>query len=332
MRATFYYRCPDKFNRSIERVFEAVSSGLAKGYGIEIRNVYARSSRLWLVAMLCNIIRLGLLSHKSGINHITGDIHYTALLMPRSRTVLTVHDLVSLHSKDINPAFKRFVYYLWYYLPLKHLKYVTCISESTKRDLVSFFPFAEAKITVIPNPLADGFTAMEALKNHKPVILHVGTRANKNLERVIMALASLNCHLRIIGKLTQEQLKLLDDTKVDYSNAFGLSDDDMIKEYRKCDIVSFPSLYEGFGMPVIEGQACGRIVVTSDLNPMKSISGGAAVLVNPEDVDSIRQGFESILNNGALRLSLVDKGLKNAAEYSITAVSTKYKELYDRML
>lgn len=332
MNVTFYFRHPDKLNRSIERVFESISLGIKKNYGVRVHNVFAKSCRLWPVSMAYNIISLGFHSYRSGINHITGDIHYTALFMPSNRTLLTIHDLVSLHNQHINPTFKRFVYYMWYYLPLKHLKYVTCISEATKQDLIAFFPFAASKITVIPNPVSEGYVAMKAIGNAKPVILHIGTRSNKNLERVIAALAAIECHLRIIGKLSSEQKKLLVETKIEYSNVYGISDEKMINEYRNCDIVSFPSLFEGFGMPVIEGQACGRVVVTSDIEPMKSISGGASILVNPEDVHSIRNGFKTVIENPALQQALIAKGLKNAEMYSISAIATKYKALYDTIL
>lgn len=332
MKVTFYFRSPDMLNRSIERVFEAVSRGLARNFEMDIHNVFASAGWIWPVSVVKNMLRMGMRSRRAGVNHITGDIHYVALFMPRRRTVLTIHDLVSLHNRQLNPAFRRFVYYLWYYLPLRHLKYITCVSEATRKDLVKFFPFAENKITVISNPISDSFSAMEPACNAKPVILHIGTRSNKNLERVIQALASLNCHLRIIGKLTPAQEQLLAVTGVEYSNAYGISDEEMIDEYRKCDIVSFPSLFEGFGMPIIEGQACGRVVVSSNLEPMKNISAGASVLVDPEDVESIYRGFESVMADTPFRRSLVAKGLKNAANYTIDSIVSKYKELYDRVM
>lgn len=332
MKVTFYFRHPDKLNRSIERVFDFVSSGLKNSFGVKVDTVFAKACRIWPLALCYNVLRMGFISRKKGIHHITGDIHYASLLMPKDRTILTVHDLVSIHNSELNPMFKRFVYYLWYYYPLKHLKYVTCVSEATKQDLIQYFPFAQDKVMVIPNPIPDGFTAMKASENNKPIILHIGTRSNKNLERVIKALAHLDCHLRIIGRLTVEQEELLRETNLDFSNVYGISDEEMVNEYRKCDIISFPSLFEGFGMPIIEGQACARIVVTSDLEPMKSISGGASILVNPEDEKSILHGFETALENLQLRQALIAKGLENARKYSINSIAAKYKELYDRII
>lgn len=332
MKVTFYFRHPDKLNRSIERVFALVTSGLKDSFGVKVDTVFAKSCRLWPLAMCYNVLRMGFISRKKGIHHITGDIHYVSLLMPKKRTILTVHDLVSIHNDGLNPIFKRFVYYLWYYLPLKHLKYITCVSEATRQDLIQYFSFARNKVTVIPNPIPEDFTALEPACNAKPVILHIGTRSNKNLERVIQALAPLNCHLRIIGRLTSAQEQLLASTGVEYSNAYEISDAEIIDEYRKCDIVSFPSLFEGFGMPIIEGQACGRVVVTSNLEPMKSVSAGAAVLVDPCDVESISNGFKSVMTDTPFRRLLVTNGLENANGYTANSIAKEYKLLYDRIL
>lgn len=333
MKVTFYYRKPNILNRSIERVFETISGGLIDKFGIRVSNLYVKSLRMWQFGMVFNILRFGFNARMNkGIHHITGDIHYVALFMPRDRTVLTIHDLVSLHNEDLRPMIRKFISYVWYLLPLRHLKYITCISESTKKDLLKYFPFVEHKLTVIPNPIPDRFVFMPLEKHEVPIVLHIGTRSNKNLERVIEALSTLRCHLRIIGSLTPEQLNLLQFYKIYYSNACGISDDQMIEEYRNCDVVSFPSLFEGFGMPIIEGQACGRIVVTSNIEPMSSISGEASVLVDPYNVESIRNGFRFALKESDKTKILIQTGLDNARKYTSGNVIDNYKMLYDKML
>lgn len=87
-------------------------------------------------------------------------------------------------------------------------------------------------------------------------MLHIGTRPNKNLERVIEALEGIKCHLRIIGKLTSEQEKLLSEKKIKYSNGINLTDEEILNEYILCDIVSFPSLYEGVWYARNRGTGC----------------------------------------------------------------------------
>ena len=119
------------------------------------------------------------------------------------------------------------------------------------------------------------------------------------------------------------------DNNIEYSTCYNISDEELLEEYRNCDIVNFPSLYEGFGMPIIEGQATGRVVVTSNLSPMKDVAGGASILVNPRDVLSIRKGYIEAINNGD---KYVEKGLENVKRFSVSSITIQYfnliKELF----
>ena len=164
-----------------------------------------------------------------------------------------------------------------------------------------------------------------------PRILHIGTGWNKNLERVIQALHGIPCVLVIIGKLTEDNLNLLDKHQINYENKVGISDEQMLQEYIDCDIVSFPSIFEGFGMPIIEGQAIGRPVVTSDREPMTEVAGDGAVLVNPEAVDSIRQGFIKIITDETFRDDIVKRGLLNVKHYSVDEITRQYCEVYSTL-
>lgn len=333
MKVTFFHRAPRSDNRSIERVFEAVESGLLESEHITTANIYAKSGRFWLWNMLCNMITMPVKAIRAkGVCHITGDIHYIALFMPRKRTVLTIHDLVVLNDKSAGKFYKTFVKIFWYYIPLYRLKYITCISEQTYKELLKRFPFAKNKIKIIPNPVGSEFHKTLINWRETPKILHIGTRSNKNLERVIKSLKGLECHLRIIGKLTEEQNNLLKTNNITYSNDFGLADSQMPLEYSRCHIVSFPSLFEGFGMPIIEGQASGRLVLTSDMEPMRSVSGGAAVLVDPYDTNSIRDGFKTLIENKEQYNSLINNGLINAHKYSVDEISYQYKQLYEKII
>jgi glycosyltransferase involved in cell wall biosynthesis len=99
--------------------------------------------------------------------------------------------------------------------------------------------------------------------------------------------------------------------------------------YRDADIISFPSTYEGFGMPILEGQAAGRPVLTSDLEPMRSVAGqGGALLVDPQSVDAIREGFLRLMNDGFLRARLIAAGRDNCSRYTLEAVAASYLALY----
>ena len=102
----------------------------------------------------------------------------------------------------------------------------------------------------------------------------------------------------------------------------------MAVAYQQSDIILFPSLYEGFGLPIIEGQKAGRPVITSNISPLSDIAGGAAHLVNPLDHLSIRKGVQKVIDDNEYRESLCVAGLKNVKKYSSEKIAEAYLELY----
>ena len=206
--------------------------------------------------------------NRRGINHITGDLHYLALALPARNTVLTIHDLVTLRLGG-NPIKKYLWRKLWFDWPLRRVGRITCISETTKAELLSAFPWLNpSKVFTVHNPIDPLFTpAPKVFDEHCPTILHIGTGWNKNLERVALALKGINCKLLIVGALSDAAKQQLQEHGVSYENKVNISDDELLDCYRQCDLVSFPSIFEGFGMPIIEAQATGRAVVTFPSNP-----------------------------------------------------------------
>ena len=159
--------------------------------------------------------------------------------------------------------------YFWFTLPLKYCKYVTVVSEATKNELLKFINYPEQNIYVIPNAIDGGYKYVPSDFNEScPQILQVGTTYNKNLERLIEAIKDIPCRLNIIGILSQDLIYLLEKNKIVYVNYTNLSQEAIIQQYIDCDMLSFVSTYEGFGMPIIEANATGRPVVTSNLLSM----------------------------------------------------------------
>ena len=326
MRVLYIYRSMES-GPSIRRVFQPIESRIRDF--AEVDSIFLPSPYASLSALYKNIryAMSYVKKHDFDVIHITGDVYYLAYFLRKYKVVTTVHDLgffTTAHQKTLRTLLLRCIWIM----PLKYSYLVTFISEKSRYEALTL---EELKNTiVIPNAVYDNYQyAPKKLNDECPVILHLGTKPNKNLANTIKALSGIECHLRIIGKIDSTIEGLLKNYNVNYSNASNLSDDEILEEYKKCDIVSFPSLYEGFGMPIIEGQAIGRPVVTSDLSPMKEIAGKAAVLVNPNDADSIRDGFVKAKENYD---SLVSRGLENVKKYRVETVANKYLQSYNSLL
>lgn len=321
----FIYRA-QSHEHSIERVFENILPLISEQF--DIRKTYASSVRLSLRNIFKDIKKC--YRRRGDINHITGQVHYCDLLLPSPKTVITIHDLGSI--KD---PIKRFLIDLFsFYIPLWRARAITCVSNTTKERLINHYPFIKNKeIRVIYNSVGEDFkyTPREFNKD-KPTILHIGTRSNKNLERVISALSGVNCHLRIVGLLSDDQIHKLITNSIDYSNVFNISDKEIVNEYEKCDIVSFPSTFEGFGMPIVEANSIGRVVLTSNILPLTEISHGAAMHVDPFSIEEIKKGFLKLMEDSKLRDELIRNGLENAKNYMTNNIANQYISLYNDML
>lgn len=264
---------------------------------------------------------------KGYIHHVTG-LTELALGCWRKKTVITFHD-ANFMVNTKNPISKFVKYLLRIYLPIKASDCVTCISETTKNEILKY---VNKDIHVVYNPLDPHYVfSKKDFNESKPRVLHIGTGWNKNLHNTIKALSLIQCHLRIIGKLSESDINLLKSNKVEYSNAYNISDEEMLQEYQKCDIINFPSIYEGFGMPIIEGQAIGRCVITSNIEPMMEIAGEGAIFVNPKSVESIRLAYKKIISNPELRKSIIEKGERNTERFKLEKICNDYMSLYKQL-
>ncbi len=328
MKISYIYRSPKLKAYSIENVFNSVSKEISKECDVE-RN-YLPEPQYSVKAFLKNIRYASKI--EADIFHITGDIHYICLGLQGKRTVLTVHDLRA-RERLKNKKIKRWIYELfWVKIPVRKCKAVTAISEYTKREILEVCPYAENKVVVVPDPINDLFCFEEKEFNTEcPSLLFLGTNENKNHMRMIEAIKDIKCTVDIVGVVPDSEKELLDKYNIQYKNYHHISDEEMVQLYKNCDIVMFASTYEGFGMPVIEGQKTGRAILTSNISPMKDICGGGACLVDPYDVESIENGVYKLIHNAEYRNVLIEKGRNNAEFYTASSVSRQYLELYEKL-
>jgi glycosyltransferase involved in cell wall biosynthesis len=205
---------------------------------------------------------------------------------------------------------------------------VIAVSQSTKRDLVQFSIAPEDGIDVVPGAPRDIFRQDPAVpRKSRDVLLFVGVLSRrKNVLRLVEAY----CEARAMGVdlpllLAGEEGELGAKLRAEVAH-LGLENDvrilgfvedhELAALYRRAVALVFPSLYEGFGLPVVEAMACGTPVITSDCSSLAEVGGDAAVLVNPLDVDAIAQAIVRVCGDEGLWHDLSEKGLETAGEYS----------------
>jgi glycosyltransferase involved in cell wall biosynthesis len=270
--------------------------------------------------------------NQGDINHITGDIHYVAAFLEKRKTLLTVLDCGMLHQvKGLKyKIFKLF----WYTIPENKSAAITAISNATKEDVVKFTGCDESKVSVVYVCVNSAFVKKPKEFNTKePRILQIGTAFNKNLERLVDALKGISCKLVILGKAPDRIISALNDNQINYEIIDRrLSDKEVISEYEKCDILTFISTLEGFGMPIVEANAVGRVVITGNVTSMPEVAGNAAHLVDPFSISEMKNGFIRIINDESYRNELVANGYANSERFRIESISKEYMAIYRKMM
>ena len=323
IRVVHFQRRPQAGQVSVERLFAEIRRQLPPDIECRLEISPELSKGLWPRVQSTRAAG----RRAARVNHVTGDVQYLALGLPRAGTLLTVLDCVSLERLR---GLRRWLFRtLWYDLPVRRAGLVSVISESTRRELLRLVRCDAAKLRVVPCCVGSEFVRCDRPFNAAhPVILQVGTGQNKNLDRVVQALIGLPCHLKIIGTLNDDQRALLAAARLNYSNLARATDAEVVQAYQECDLVLFPSTYEGFGLPIVEGQATGRPVVTSRLLSMPEVAGKAACLVDPFDVLAIRAGVRRVIGEAGYRAALVADGFENVRRYSARTVAEQYAVLY----
>jgi glycosyltransferase involved in cell wall biosynthesis len=216
---------------------------------------------------------------------------------------------------------------------------VITISESTKKDLAEIIGFNEEKITVAYPGLDKNRFYPQNQKKIAQIkekyqlnnyILGLGTQEpRKNFPKIINAFKNLDSDLElaIVGKYGWG--KETDNSNKRIKFLGYIPDKDLAPLYSGASVFVYPSLYEGFGMPIAEAQACGCPVITSNTSSMPEAAGQGAILVNPKNEEEIVQGLKKIITNHSFRKSLIEKGRKNANKFSWQKSAQKILEVLE---
>lgn len=231
------------------------------------------------------------------------------------RFVVMVHDLIPLRFPS---ATSPLTYYFRYRVPrvLRQAEHILCNSLATARDVREFFAIPEEKITAIPLAYdSDRFRPIDLPEPDIPYFLYLG-RPNpyKNLPRLIEAFAAIaprvDHHLQIAGAfdrrytpdLQRQARELGVENRVRFLDY--LAPEDLPRVLNQATALVFPSLWEGFGLPVLEAMACGTPVITSNLSSLPEVAGDAAILVNPYSVEAIADAMKVVAEESGTRARL----------------------------
>ncbi len=138
----------------------------------------------------------------------------------------------------------------------------------------------------------------------------------------------VSCKVLLVGEMTQEQKELADQLNLEVENLVQVPYELILDAYKRCDMLCFPSFYEGFGLPIVEAQAIGRPVITSNFGAMKEVAGEGAILVCPNKVEEIAEAIDRVIVDEEFRDKLIQAGLKNVERFDAKKVARMYAEVY----
>ncbi|MBR8837338.1 MAG: glycosyltransferase family 4 protein [Stigonema ocellatum SAG 48.90 = DSM 106950] len=270
-----------------------------------------------------------------------------APLYANCRFIVMVHDLIPLRfPKRLSPL----TYYFRYYVPqvLTQAQHVLCNSHATATDIKKFYQIPDGKVT--PIPLAHDANHFRLLgredahpNRNSPYFLYIGRHdPYKNLHRLIAAFAALpnseDYELWLAGSVDPRYTPILRSQvaelgitqQVRFLNYVSYSE--LPKIINGAIAIVFPSLWEGFGFPVLEAMACGTPVITSNISSLPEVAGDAAILIDPYNIKEISEAMQTIATDSELRDRLSTKGISRANEFSWERTGLATVEVLSRYL
>jgi len=267
---------------------------------------------------------------------------YLSPIMPNIPCVVTALDMIHyVRPREIEFS-KQLLWRTLFPLSLRTVNRIITISQSVGQEICAYFPWTTSK--VIPIHLGvdhELFRLPDCRKDacDTPFVLAVASiQPHKNLDGLIKAFAKVRqqlpyTHLVLVGMKTptyEKLLKLAEGLFIADAIEFTgrISDQALVKLYQEATVMVFPSLYEGFGLPILEAMACGCPVIASDCAVFREVAGDASLLVNHEDPDGLAIAIVKVINNEAIRSSLIERGLQHVKAYTWEKTAEKTAFVY----
>lgn len=258
--------------------------------------------------------------------------------------IMTVHDVIYWRLPEYIPNWKMRIYVQLLQQSIKRVHQVITISTFSAKEIADIFGLKAQSIPII-------YPASPRIKNksdrdikEKYIFYEGGLDIRKNVPRLIeafniMATKYPDLYLYISGNYFNTPLipnipQIIESYDLqDRVKLLGyISDEDMTRYIQGAEMLVYPSLYEGFGIPIVEGLSLGTPVITSNIGAMKEVGADAVILVNPDSAKSIAKGIQSILTDDLLKQSLIYKGYERAKEFDWSVSAQKLGIVFEKQL
>jgi alpha-1,3-rhamnosyl/mannosyltransferase len=284
--------------------------------------------------------------------------HATHYVLPplRSRAVVTIHDIIHLLYPQFLPNRAALVYArVMIRRALRRADRIITVSYNSKRDLVDYFGIVPSRVDVIYNGVSAQFRPDVSEEDRarvadkyglpRPYLLFLGgEKPHKNVQNVVRAFAEarriradLPHGLVLAGSMPKNSARI--DALIaalDLTAAIArpglIDEEDLPGLFCGADVFLYPTLYEGFGLPVVEAMASGTPVLTSSTSALQEIAGGYSYLVDPLDVDAIARGILALTVNPNVRADFIELGRKRALDFSWDKAAERTLEVYAEAL
>lgn len=262
------------------------------------------------------------------------------------KKIVTIHDLIFLRYPKLYSFFDVKIHYWKFKKAAQEADIVIAISEQTKADIIHFLKIPEHKIRVVYQGCHSAFKEkptthqLDYIKHKYQLperfILNVGTiEERKNVLNVVKALQQTNIPLVLVGKTTAYYEKIKKQSialGVTVLHLHGVSMEDLALIYRLADIFIYPSLFEGFGIPVIEALFSSTCVITSNTSSLPEAGGPNSLYINPLNIDDIRAKILFLWENPSERERRAEKGLKYAQRFDDKVIAQHLMDVYQAVI
>jgi glycosyltransferase involved in cell wall biosynthesis len=290
------------------------------------------------------------------IDHSNAHVAYW-LKKKNCKVVITCHDLVQFIYPEIlkdQARFPAFSLASWKYSVqgMKYADRVIAVSTNTAKDVASMLPIASEKIVIVLNGVEDKFyqlladEAQEIKKSYESLpetfcLLNVGTNhQRKNIDNILKSLILLRSRgiptklWKVGSEFSPEQQKLIKLHNLEPMITFINTPDKitLLKLYNAADALLAPSLYEGFGLTILEAMACGTPVISANVSSLPEVAGDAAILVNPLDVQAIADAVCDLQSDAKMRQSYIEKGLARTKQFSWRSSTEQVAKVYESLI